>query len=77
MNPGGNFYLSEAYGITEERRLQLCELLTKMNNSMLNTITSVAHRIDLIADFTETAGEFAFCLYIDTIFLEKNGANLT
>lgn len=69
-------YLSQAYGITEERRLELCSLLAKLTSEQMNCLVTMAHRIDRIADFTETPGEFTFCVHIDTLFLEKNGFSL-
>lgn len=71
------FYLTEYYGISEERRLKLCELLGALQDSMVGTITSLAYRIDKIADFCDTAEEYTFCLHIDATFLEKTGSNLT
>lgn len=71
------FFLSEYYGITEERRLKLCEELGRLHESMVGTITTMAHRIDRIADLCDTAGEFAFCVHIDATFLEKTQASLT
>lgn len=71
------YYLSEYYGISEVRRLQLCELLGQLHDSMMFTVTTLAYRIDKVADFCEDAGEFAFCLHIDATFLEKTGSNLT
>jgi hypothetical protein len=76
VNPR-SFYLSEAYGITEARRLELCEKLAALTKEQMNCIVSVAHRIDRIADIAETLGEFTFCLHIDTIFLVQNNFTLT
>jgi hypothetical protein len=70
------YYLSEAYGITDARRLELCSLMAKLTSEQMNCVVTIAHRIDRLADLTETPGEFAFCLHIDTIFLEKNGFSL-
>lgn len=70
------FYQHEAYGITEERRLELSDKLTAMHKAQLNALTPVHYRIDQIAQLAESAGEFAFCLYIDTVFIVKNGFDL-
>lgn len=71
------YYLSEYYGIPEARRLEICDQIEAINDSMRNTVTNVAHRIDRIADICNNAGEFAFAVHIDAIFLEKNGYTLT
>lgn len=70
------FYLHEAYGITEERRLELSEKMAAIHNSMLGTITPVHYRMDQIAQISESPAEFAYCVYTDGLFLAKNGYDL-
>lgn len=68
-NPGA-YYLHEQYGITEERRLELSAVMEKLfSGGETGCIAPVANHIDKIAVITETAGEFAFCLFIHTVYL--------
>jgi len=70
------FYTHEAYGITDERRRELSDQMATIHTEMMGKITPVHHRLDRLADISETAAEFAYCVHVDTIFLERNGANL-
>lgn len=75
VNPTA-FYTHEAYGITDARRIELSEQMAAIHNEQLQAITPVHHRLDRLADISNTAAEFAFCVHVDTIFLERQNANL-
>lgn len=70
------FYTHEAYGITDERRVELSHMMADIHREHLGAITPVHHRLDRLADISTTAAEFAYCIHVDTIFLERNNANL-
>lgn len=76
-NPGSTF-LHEQYGITETRRVELSIRMTKMAETSDGiTITPVANHIAQIAEFTDSAAEFAFCVFVHAVYLEQRQALLT
>lgn len=75
VNPTA-FYTHEAYGITDERRRELSDQMATIHTDMLGAITPVHTRLDRLADICNNSAEYAYCIHVDTIFLERNNANL-
>lgn len=67
-NPAAH-YMHEQYGITEERRVHLSLLMTKITHQDGTVITPVAQHVDKIAAICETPGEFAFCVFVHATYL--------
>lgn len=63
--PGGMLHL--AYGITEERRLELANAMTAI--SQKPALIPMWYRIQQLGEIAENKNEFAFCIMADTIFL--------
>jgi hypothetical protein len=75
VNPKA-YHTHDAYGITDERRRELADKMGAIHKDMLNTVTPLHYRIDQLSQIAENAAEFAFCLYVDTAFMVKNGFDL-
>lgn len=71
VNPSA-FYMTDAYGITEARRLELCEKMKALTPSSGTHIQAVHLRFDEMAQFCDTAAEFVFCVHLDTIVIERH-----
>lgn len=71
INPN-TVFLNEAYGITEQRRLELCD---KMRDMMDGPPKIVPYYIVLndIAGFVQSKEEFTYCTVVHTIFTVRNG----
>jgi hypothetical protein len=65
----GTKYLHGQYGITEPRRVHLSIQMDEMTHAGHAAVKPVSEFIDRIADMTETAGEFAFCVFIHAQYL--------
>lgn len=77
VNPEAK-YLHEAYGITEERRV---ELSAKLDMDMLYpanciSVTPIHTIVDKIARVAANQEEFIFCITCHLMFLAKKGAML-
>lgn len=69
--PGG--YLHLAYGITEDRRLELAEYMDNLDKPIPGiAIISIHGRVEEIAEFCDTKEEFAWALVTDLMYLAKN-----
>lgn len=65
--------LYENLGITDQRRLWLCKQLDIISNPETITITPIYERMNQIRFFCDYEEEFAFCLFIDVMYLIKKG----
>lgn len=64
-------FMHEAYGITEERRLELSAKMDAMFQACRGSITAVHYIVDKLVDLSETKEEYAWCVVTHMWFMAK------